>query len=323
MATPASAFSPKKNYAASKLKAQQLISSFKSASGPPTSPHYPNIARFRVAHELGKTINNSGEIHQVHSSLCGPAAFFFSLAETKPDVYVSIVIDLYNNGQASLGKIKLRSSDEARQYRPTYIRHSDWMILTSIKPKYDHPNEQFDGITLPGRLKKWFKDAGYSTVEEITNIFSNKGIQTLLNAHHDRKSGYVVCLFVDADVFNVTSKKTGPSSIPNHWVVLNSDIQIREYDEKLKQLKAPKTINATLANLIEKEIRNAESNAEFEADMADESYVEPIESEDRIILSAFTWGDPQNPVYNRSNKTQNAKLYYFLRGFYGYVKAKW
>jgi len=322
MATPASVITSKTNYAAAKRKALQLINSFRSGSSA-ISPHYPNLARFQVAHELTRTVNNPGEIHQVQSSLCGPAAFFFSLVETRPDVYVSVAVDLFDNGSAKVGNITLKSSDDARNYKPTYIRQSDWMVLSSIKPNYDHPSEQFDGITLPGRLKQWFKDAGYATVNDVTNIFSTKGIQTLLQAQNDFKTGHSVCLFVDADVFNKPHQKTGASALPNHWVVLNSDIRIREYDEKLKLLKPPVSINTSLAALIKKEMRIANNKAEFAADMNDENFVEPIESEDRILLNAFTWGDSQRPVYNRTSMSQDARLYYFLRGFYGYVKAKW
>jgi len=327
MATSPSTLQSLTNHATAKANALRLISTFKTASGPGMSSHYPNISRRRVAEELGHTMSSakaSGEIHQVHSSLCGPAAFFFSLAETKPDVYVSTVIALFDNGQATLGNISLRSSNKARQYNPRWIRETDWMILSSIKPKYDHPSEQFDGITFPGKLKNWFKDAGYTQVDDDTNLLSPKNIKTLLNAHNDRKNGYYVCLFVDADIFTETGNKKGPSSIPNHWVVLNSDIKIREYDETQRILKPPTTINAALANLISKEIREAESKAEFEADAyEDGNDIEPVESDDRIILNAFTWGDPSNPTYNRTNQNQDAKLYYFLRGFYGYVRAKW
>jgi len=327
MATPSTVLSSRTNHATAKSNALQLISAFKTASGPRMSPHYPNISRRRVAEELKHTMSSakaSGEIHQVQSSLCGPAAFFFSLAETKPDVYVSLIIELFNTGHAQLRNIKLRSSAKARQYNPSRIRETDWMILSSIKPKYDHPSEQFDGITFPGKLEKWFKDAGYSQVDDITNLLSTKNIKTLLNAHNDRQNGYYVCLFVDADIFNKTSLKSGPSSTPNHWVVLNSDIKIREYDEGLSMLKPPATINASLATLIQNEIDQAQSKAEFEADIyEDGSDIDPLESEDRIILNAFTWGDPSNPVYNRTNRAQDAKLYYFLRGFYGYVRAKW
>jgi hypothetical protein len=73
--------------------------------------------------------------------------------------------------------------------------------------------------------------------------------------------------------------------------------------------------------LIEKEIGKAKEQAEDEADMY-ETDVAPIESQDRITFGVFTWGQNNRPPYSRVSSTQNAGLYYFLRHYYGYVKAK-
>ena len=76
-------------------------------------------------------------------------------------------------------------------------------------------------------------------------------------------------------------------------------------------MKSPKT-----------EISQAQDKAESEANTY-ETDPEDIESDDRIQLSVFTWGNPAYPPYGRVSMAQTAKLYYFLRHYYGYVKAKW
>jgi len=195
------------------------------------------------------------------------------------------------------------------------------MVLSSIKPKYDNPSEQFDGITLPGELKKWFLAAGYKTVVDHTNLIYPKDLQTLLRAQIDYASGSAICLLVDGDVFLSLKNKNGSSLFPNHWVALNSAIKIQKYDEATRSLKAPLPINPLLAKTILNELKEKQEVAEEEADLYDNE-VALSEAKDRILLNAFTWGKQNVPVYSRISALQDARLQYFLQGFYGYIKAK-
>lgn len=307
------------NYQIALSRAFQLVSDFKA--GPLTrSTHYPYINKIAITEGLTDTLNNKGRIiSQEQSSLCGPAAFFYTLLKIRPDIYVNLVIELYTTGSSKLKNLKLESSAAARKYSPVNIKEVDWIILSSIKPEYDHPNEQFDGITLPGKLKGWFLKAGFTMVEDHTNLVFNKGLDTLLQAQIDYSSGYKICLFVDADIFFSTKGKVGSSTFPNHWVVMNSDIKIQKYDNVKKTHNPPLIINRSIVKTINKQIRGIE----LDQMNSDNSYTSAkSETEDKIILDAFTWGIQKVPVSSRISRTQKARLSYFLDGFHGYIKVK-
>lgn len=305
------------SYSTAKTKALQLISAF-NASSIVRSSHYPKLSKNYIVTELKKTLNNTTKIlSQEGASLCGPAAFFFTLAEVRPDIYVELVVDLYTNGKTQLKDLKLRSSDSARHYEPTRMRHSDWLLLSSIKPEYDNPNEQFDGITLPGKLKEWFIKAGFGTVVDYTNLITNKGLDTLLQVQNDYASGYKICLFVDANVFRTLEYKSGRSLIPNHWVVMTSDVKLRKYDEKTKLLAPPTIVNQSIVKTIQQQISAKKTQSILDGDF----HASP-ETNDRILLKAFTWGNVYSPVTSKISSTQDARLSYFLNGFYGYIKVK-
>jgi len=191
------------------------------------------------------------------------------------------------------------------------------MLLSSIKPNYDNPNEQWDGITLPGKLKEWFTKAGFTTVEDYTNLAFNKGIDTLLQAQNDYANGHRICLFVDANIFAPLGAKSGWSLSPNHWVVMTSDVKIRKFNEKTHSLAPAAIINQSIVRSIENEIQSKETDA-----LLNGEYNLPIETEDKIVLDAFTWRNVYSPVTSRVSVTQDARLSYFLSNFYGYIKVK-
>jgi len=208
-------------------------------------------------------------------------------------------------------------SNYNHQPRLDRMRHSDWLLLSSINPEYDNPNEQFDGITLPGKLKDWFVKAGFGTVVDYTNLAFNKGLDTLLQAQNDYRSGHSICLFVDANIFVPYSDKTGRSLFPNHWVVMNSDIQIRIFNERTSSLASPIIINQSITKTVQQQISAQNTQSILEG-----NFNSSQETDDRILLDAFSWGKRHVPVSSRISATQDARLSYFLSGFYGYIKVK-
>ncbi len=307
------------NYQTALTRAFQLVSAFK-VNSLKVSTHYPKIRKQDVTDDLTDTLNNIQPfISQESSSLCGPAAFFYILLKIRPDIYVNLVIDLYSTGKSKLKELKLESSSTAKSYKPVKMKGIDWILLSSIKPEYDDPSEKFDGITLPGKLKGWFLKAGFTMVEDHTNLVFNKGLYTLLDAQIAYTSGYKICLFVDGDIFNPSGQKHGSSAIPNHWAVMNSDIKIRKYDELTKTHQTPQIINQSIVKNITDQIRAIELDQ-----MSDEnSYSsKKPETEDTILLDAFTWGLQSSPVLSRIGKNRTARLSYFLDGFHGYIKVK-
>ena len=293
----------KLSYPDSKTKALALIKTFQSNQRG-ASTHYPNIQASRLAISLTDTVNGINRtINQGRASLCGPAAFFFVLVSTRPDLYVQAATELFLTGKSQIGDLKLESSSEARQQNPSSLSGLDWMLLTSVKPKYDNVKEQFDGITLPGKLKRWLTKSGFSAVETHTSKVFTKGLKTLLGAQTDRAAGYSICLFVDADIFLPTSSKGKSALFPNHWVVLNSDIQIVEYDSANKGFKSAVVLTEAVLNKLK---------------AADDE----VRENSRIMMDVFTWGIRHMAAVSKASPGQSPKVDYFMSGFHGYIKAK-
>jgi len=270
----------------------------------PSSEHYPSVDYQSFLFSLKATIQGSDwTLDQERSSLCGPAAFFFILVKTRPDLFVKSAIELFMNGKSEIGNLSLESSRKARSYNVSSISGLDWVMFTSLKPKYDRPEEQLDGITMPGDIKKWFVASGYRSVEKRTSKFFNKKIEDLFSAQTARNLGNQVCLFVDAGLFYKTANKKRESILPNHWVVLNSDIQVHEYDSSASGNKPPIIINQDFVD------RMNESDKD-------------ILEKTMISLDVFTWGRRHRKAYSKINSMNPPLIDYFLDGFHGYIAIK-
>lgn len=117
------------------------------------SSHYPNISKINVTRDLESVINKEAHLAQRNTSLCGPAAVSFAIARGRPDVYVRVILALYKEGKVTLGKLALESSSTAKMANLTSspISGIDWMIMSSLNPGYDNPEnkilDQIKGIT--------------------------------------------------------------------------------------------------------------------------------------------------------------------------------
>jgi hypothetical protein len=273
------------------------------------SDYYINISKSMVVAELKDTVDNRSSINQEQSSLCGPASFFYVLFLLSPDVYVRAVIDLFTHGKAKISNLSLQSSTDAANYSPSRMRHSDWMLLSSIKPSYDEPSEKFDGITLPKRLRKWFLKSGFTIAKDNTSVFFKKGIDDLLKAQKDYDNGYTIILFVDLNILNPFKQKSCGSLFPNHWITLTSDINLCMYNEATRTLSPPEVINKRLVN---------EINQSTQVEMPENGFptISPTNKfkKAKTKLSVFTWGNDEMPI--------ESTLPCFLERFYGYLKVK-
>jgi len=309
---------------AARTKALQLISAFKrdkSVAG--ESAHYSGVTKAKVADALEKVINNSSvekPIKQGNSSLCGPAAFFFPILAKRPDIYTQVVLNLYKQGEAKLEKLKLKSSTVARKISTPSIKRIDWMIMSSIKPGYDNPEHKASGITWPRNLVKWLEDTGHQVVDRTPP--SSTGLDSLLEAQRAYAGGYTVFLLVNADLFNPSGKNSPSLFPPNHWAVLNSEIKIKKYDPVSKKHKAPTALSSALVRDILKEWDDYEEAEEEYNDIDGERFEPPVKINNQILLNVFTWGERHRPVFNELSISRKPAIRNFLRGYYGYIKAR-
>lgn len=164
-------------------------------------------------------------------NLCGPAAFFRCLAMDDPVMYVKAVIDLYRTNSALIGTRKFKSSQSLRITTPPAKAPAvDWILLGSLR---DDENTLLnytegvgvDGITLPSAVEKWFKQAGYTNVKNVTNVFFTKDLANIKKAGELLAADNRVCLFINADMLSAT-KQTHKSVIPDHWVCLTDAVKL-------------------------------------------------------------------------------------------------
>lgn len=205
------------------MTAESLITGFESAS---RAGQYRNISRADVARGLRERVSNPDTMYQGTSSLCGPTSLFHCLIRDDPEAYVKYVTDLYNNGQATVGRLVVRPSSDCRAAIPTGMPPVDWVALASLRDSdntlfdYQSTSNEAAGITMPHSLTDWFRLVGYQRVLNNTNIFITKGEDEIRAMARLLGEGYKVCMFVNATIVENSTQGGGFFTIPNHWVEL-------------------------------------------------------------------------------------------------------
>ena len=274
--------------------AAQLIATFASGAGAGAFPHVGG-SRALFAKGIRDRVANPGLIDQGLSSLCGPASFLYCLASKRPDVYARYAIELYEQGQTTVGKLRVAPSSDCRRaaINPREIDPVDWVTLASLRDSqntvmdYQSVSDAVAGITLPQHLANWFSSSEqFSQVVNNTNVVFDKNLSSLLAAEQFRIGGSYICLFVDASILH---GKCGVSFFPNHWIVLTNHVRIN---------------GQTTTGL-------ASRGLAVDADEALAS--------GPLSFEVFTWGQPHR-AFNPGNSTVAVST--FLNCFYGYVCAK-
>lgn len=249
-----------------------------------------------MVNQLLKRIKDPYVIDQGYSSLCGPNVVMRCLAESRPLEYVSYVLDLYEFGEAKIGDLVVKPSlaclnatNKRVGSGKSSIAAADWIALASLRDSengifdYQSTNNQVSGITLPSTVEHWFKKIGYTNVANRTNLFWDKGLDTLVKAQKAYASGHHVCLFINA---KLVSLPFSTMLTPNHWVVLSDNIKVDG--------RALHTIPSN------------------ELDDLDEKDIE---------VKVSTWGRSQLKLDKR-NATSKITVDEFTDYFFGYIAAK-
>jgi hypothetical protein len=88
-----------------------IIQKFATRTGPSAFPNL-GFSRTIFAKDLMNRINSSSLVDQQVTSLCGPAAFLFSVLKKDPEVFAKYVIDLYETGRARIGTQTVSTLDD-------------------------------------------------------------------------------------------------------------------------------------------------------------------------------------------------------------------
>jgi hypothetical protein len=290
LAPPAPA-GPKLAIPTDQQEALGLVDAMLARTGPVA---FSGFRREDIGLGLRARILNPGLINQGGAGLCPVASILFTLAQSDPVGYATLVIDLLEKGQGRLDQWEIRPRMDLRAYTPPagVVSGVDWIPLASIRDSENwifHYNEvdssdswlrklggwdMWNGGAHPGELAKWFRKLGYTDVINETNGFITKDRATLEEAGRKRQKGYKVVLSIDAGVLDAdVLEKPAPGllSQSNHFVVLTS----------------PVVISASGGNTV-------------------------------VDLTVFTWGQGRWPVRPGGKPMP---LDRFLKYFYGYVAA--
>lgn len=180
--------------------------------------------------------------NQGASSLCGPAAFFYSLLEDRPDIYQQVIKELWETGSTKIGSLKIEPSDDCRKPRKFYdgtakkLPAIDWISLASLRDTenglfdYQSPDNQFSGITMDGALKKWFQKVGssclYSTrfnliLEYLLGTNLSLREVCLLNSYIN-PTNHIITLIGDRMVSTSGVKRK------IHWIVWKDKLRLKK-----------------------------------------------------------------------------------------------
>ena len=199
-----------------------------------TKQAFPNIRRSDIIAGLMTRTLLPWTIDQKNASLCGPASFMYCVASRNADEYAQYVVDLYHTGEAWIGSLWVRPSEDCKNYQPHAskgIHPVDWVALASLRDSenegldYDDPDKEISGITPPGELAEWFWRALFKSTGEHTSLGSPEGSKSLNDANKRQLQQHRVCLLIDGDLLD---RQRTSWSIPNHWVVLTSPANFKK-----------------------------------------------------------------------------------------------
>jgi hypothetical protein len=230
----------------SKASALQLVTQFaaRTARG-----RWSHIRRADLAAGLTVRINDPNRIAQRATPLCGPASLVRAVASSNPDAYARAAIELFENGRTRINNLAIQPGRELIGDPPEGNTDvADWILLASIRDSdnwFFSPSGIFGsnlaGITRPGTLESWLREAGYKSIVNKTYLVA-KPIMMALAAELAEASryfarGYKVMLFLDADVLSSDTQDDLISMHPDHWVALNSTVRdggIVNYDAPIQ-----------------------------------------------------------------------------------------
>ncbi len=237
--------------ASSQADAVKIVMNFGN-SGKPTdlSPAGWGNMRNDLVKELMDRVTGAVLPSQEGTSLCGPAAFAFCLLQDRPDIYAQFVVDLWNDGKATLGSnsnvrsMELEPSFQLRKNTALAVSGTggrsgiaavDWMFLGTLRGydgAYSHPFSDAAAITVPGTMQLWFDAVSSKKIMDTTRSLSRASWDDLLKISCFVSGSWVVML-INASLLRLGGG--GPGSWHgDHWVVATSMVHInKQYSSKL------------------------------------------------------------------------------------------
>lgn len=181
-------------------------------------------------------------IQQGSENLCGPAAFFQFVIKRHPLMFAQYAVDLFDNGQGSLGSLTITPSDDLRNANYADLvpamtsgicPQGDWMVLSALRNSTNSfwtgtfvgdPDQELAAGTRPDEITDWLNQTGlYSSVTNEANWMTSAGIPHATDL--PTQEGADVAALINADLIraarNLPPDSAWPmTEFPNHWVIV-------------------------------------------------------------------------------------------------------
>lgn len=220
-------------------EAKDTVTAFENETDSPSA--FPKLSKAQIISGLRSRIDNPTQINQAGLNACGPASLVYGLASKNPDAYATLTIKLFKYGSAAEGTYVVKPGDDLKakgpddyEWKGNKPSQVDWMLLSSMRDTENSvsdfeggPDEDASAITTPSEMVKWLRKVmGYRTIDDQTNLVFTKGIDHAATVNTKRGEGNYIPLLINANMIT-TKKDKGPMAlVPNHWIVLTSDINV-------------------------------------------------------------------------------------------------
>lgn len=216
------------NFSTSRQKyATDILCEFLKRMG---QPYFPRLDRDLVGIHLLLRVSNPNIINQQNAGLCGPVSFLYSLAFDSPAAYAKFGIDLYEKGEAKIGRATIKPSSACRHYfPPPPMSHGEWLTAGSLRDSenffFDYDSVGASGSSSNDEMARWFERAGYTDVHYDDNVVTSRdaGDINLVNRYYN--TGYRVLLRINSKLL-YKDTQADSSHRGNHFVILRSPITV-------------------------------------------------------------------------------------------------
>lgn len=182
--------------------------------------------------ELVQRLNHFDYPDQGRTSLCGPAALFYSILVDRPDIYEQAAKELWLYGKTKIGKLSIAPSNSCKKPSGSFyydngrakVSGLDWITLASLRDSenaifsYSSAEDEAAGVTMWGMLSEWFEKVGYQKVFDNISL-SSSNLKDVLYLNEYQKKGYLVVSLISAGM--LTGLPNTDTSNKNHWIVWN------------------------------------------------------------------------------------------------------
>ena len=225
-----------------------------------TKAAFTKLNRSQIANGLRDRLEFPYHINQGELGLCTSANFVYTLVRNRPRVYVTAVIDLYENGSARIGGLSLNPNSDLKQYEPKLgTAHVDWIIMASLRDSenwfLDITNEEKTLVANSGNmleLTRWCSQVGYTVIKKDYNTFRNASRENLFKAGEYRSMGFTVILSVNAArLQGMDPKIEKPDHVATLMSVVNSSTISFDVFTWGKKYRVPQTGTLNIDEFLE------------------------------------------------------------------------